>query len=106
MVDVLRKPPEAGIVGLAGLERSLQPCGLCEALSSRLTPASTWSGWRRRRSCCARPPGPHGRAAVLRLSGARAHRCRQTACSAQDGPTTSAGPETLCGLVSGLLMFF
>lgn len=32
--------------------------------------------------------------------------CRQTECSAQDGPTTSAGPETLCGLVSGLLMFF
>ena len=56
MVDVLRKPPEAGIVGLAGLERSLQPCGLCQALSSQLTPASTWSGWPRRQSCCARPP--------------------------------------------------
>ena len=32
--------------------------------------------------------------------------CRQTVCSAQDGPTTSASPETLCGLVSGWLMSF
>lgn len=32
MVGVLRKPQEAGTVGLAGLERSLPPCGLCQAL--------------------------------------------------------------------------
>lgn len=32
MVGVLRKPLEAGTVGLAGLERSLPPCGLCQAL--------------------------------------------------------------------------
>ena len=32
MVGVLRKPLEAGTVGLARLERSLPPCGLCQAL--------------------------------------------------------------------------
>lgn len=31
MVDVLRKPPEVGTVGLAA-EWSLQPCGLCQVL--------------------------------------------------------------------------
>ena len=44
MVDVLRKPPEVGSVGLAGLEWSLQPCGLCQVLLDSSLPPLPGAG--------------------------------------------------------------